>query len=88
MNDYRNIDSDFSSYFVSNVNYKKNAKTLTKIKNGVSFIHSKQAVDSLNKVILREEPQIAHLHNIYHQLTPSIIPILKKNGVKGNSDAS
>jgi len=29
-----------------------------------------------------EKPIIAHLHNIYHQITPAIIPVLKKEGAK------
>jgi len=46
------------------------------------FIHSSEAVFNITKLIDAEKPHIAHLHNIYHQLTPSIISVLNKKGVK------
>ena len=53
-----------------------------KIKYGFKFIHSPEAVYKVEKLVQKEKPGIAHLHNIYHQLTPSIIPLLKKYDVK------
>jgi glycosyltransferase involved in cell wall biosynthesis len=53
-----------------------------KFNTAVSFIHSAEAVSRVKMLMERERPDIAHLHNIYHQLTPAIIPILKKYGSK------
>jgi len=36
----------------------------------------------LEKLLERERPDVAHLHNIYHQLTPSIITVLKNMALK------
>lgn len=82
MVDERNFDSPFSSSFVPNINYKDAGGFLNKIKQAVSFIHSPVAVSNIKHLIEHERPQIAHLHNIYHQLTPSIIPLVKKHGAK------
>ncbi len=35
----------------------------------------------IQKVVLETKPDIAHIHNIYHQLSPSILPTLKRLGV-------
>ncbi len=82
MEDERNLDSPFSDFFVPNISYDTGRGAAKKIRQGSSFIHSAVAVRHLEALLAREKPRIAHLHNIYHQLTPSIIPILKKHGVK------
>lgn len=82
MRDPRNWDTPYSDYFIENINYKSARGMGGKIKTAFSFIHSAEAVSKLKKLAARERPDIAHLHNIYHQLTPSIIPVIKKNGVK------
>lgn len=82
MHDFRNFPSSFSDYFVSNIDYHNTKGFKEKIKQGASFIHSQEATNKIENLICIEKPQIAHLHNIYHQLTPSIIPILKRQNVK------
>ncbi len=82
MMDDRNFFSPYSSSFVSNIDYHQKNGVATKAKQAIKFIHSSEAVNKLEKLISRERPVLAHLHNIYHQLSPAIIPVLKKHGVK------
>lgn len=82
MGDGRNFHSPYSVYFVPNISYHGHRRIQSKLHDAVSFIHSSIAVKNLEILIKRERPEIAHLHNIYHQLTPSIITLLKKYGVK------
>lgn len=82
MEDPRNFPSDYANYFVSNIDYYSTRGVVSKIKQGVQFVRSAEAVVKLKRLVENEKPDIAHLHNIYHQLTPSIIPVLKRNGVK------
>lgn len=49
--------------------------------NALKIIYSWEAKNKLQSLIDTIKPDIAHLHNIYHHLSPSILPILKKNGV-------
>lgn len=82
MQDKRNLASKYSEYFVKNIDFHQSVNLKNKIRSAISFIHSTEAVRKVEQLIVHEKPDIAHLHNIYHQLTPSIIPILKKHGVK------
>lgn len=88
VDDPQNVPSKYSDYFARNVDYMecskdgKSTSLLGKFRIAVDFIHNRQAVNSLKALIEKEKPDIAHLHNIYHQITPSIIPILKNAGVK------
>lgn len=82
MQDERNFDSPFAGYFVEKIDYDSVKGFGGKLKAARAFVHSEEAVRKIGQLVEKERPDIAHLHNIYHQLTPSIIPVLKKHGVK------
>ena len=78
----KNFSSDYADYFVSNTDYHKQQSLLSKIKISVDFIHNQEACKKFTLFLKKERPDIVHFHNIYHQLTPSIIKIAKKFGCK------
>lgn len=82
MYDSQNFSSEYSSYFVSNIDYYNVKGVWEKLKTALKFVHSPEAVKKIRDLIRREKPDLAHLHNIYHQLTPSIIHPLKEQGIK------
>lgn len=65
-------------YFVSSVDYSTHDNWFSKAKR---FIYNKEATEKLEILLEQEKPDIAHLHNISHQLTPSILKPLKKRGI-------
>jgi glycosyltransferase involved in cell wall biosynthesis len=82
MQDDRNFASRYSDYFVGNRSYKQSESgKLSKITDAIAFVHSAEAVKSISRLINDTKPDIVHCHNIYHQLTPSIIGAAKKSGV-------
>lgn len=81
MRDERNFDSDYADYFVDPVSYHQGS-FMSRLRAARSFVHSGEAVKKIIALAQETKPDIAHMHNIYHQLTPSIIPALKKLGVK------
>lgn len=81
MQDERNFESEYSDYFVRPVSYRK-GPLKDRLRTALSFVHSAEAVEKIVALAKKTKPDIAHLHNIYHQLTPSIIPALKDVGVK------
>ncbi|RKX60175.1 MAG: glycosyltransferase family 1 protein [Thermodesulfobacteriota bacterium] len=77
----QNFASPYSSYFVSFVDYYTN-NLKEKLKYGLKFIYSFEAKKKITSLIKKEKPNIAHLHNFYHQLTPAILHPLKKENIK------
>jgi len=78
-----NLPSDFAGSFVKRRDYKdNNSSVFSKISAAVSLMHSREAVKNITRLIEKEQPDILHCHNIYHQLTPSIIRAAKRHGVK------
>jgi len=82
MDDPRNFPSDHSNFFVSSIDYHNSSSIWKRFKQAAKFIHSFEAINNIKRLIHHENIDIAHLHNIYHQLTPSIIALLKKKGAK------
>ncbi len=73
MQDKLNEASEYSDNFIDHIDLHKFS-----IKNIIKFFYNYDAVSKLEKLIKKEKPDIAHLHNIAHQLTPAIINVLKK----------
>ncbi len=80
MEDERNIESAYASYFVSRHDYKTGSK-LDTINSAVALVHSREAVRKFNELIDDTSPDLVHCHNIYHQITPSIIGAAKTRGI-------
>ncbi|MDD4333168.1 MAG: glycosyltransferase family 4 protein [Patescibacteria group bacterium] len=76
MKDKLNAPSPFSRYFADRVDVNKFS-----IKDVIKYFYNYDAVCQLQKIIKAEKPDIAHLNNIAHQLSPAIIKILKKNKI-------
>ena len=45
------------------------------------MIHSTEAANRLEAFLRRHPVDVAHLHNIYHHLTPSILPVLARRRI-------
>jgi glycosyltransferase involved in cell wall biosynthesis len=72
MHDPRNFPSKYESYFVSQKDYRSNSRA-SQVRSALSFIRSQEAVKQITNLIRDEKADLLHCHNIYHQLTPSII---------------
>ena len=83
-----NLSSEYYDYFAPSVDYSSAYKTrksmsfFENLRMAINFVHNRKVVQRLTALIQKEKPDIAHLHNIYHQLTPAIIPVLKNAGAR------
>jgi len=77
----KNRPSRWSKYFVDGIDYDDEISLGQKIKAVANILYNFQANKNLEKLILEFKPDIAHLHGIYHQLSPSIINVLKKHDI-------
>ncbi len=75
----RNAATPFARYFPSEVDFDgPGARSM-----GVAarIIYSREAASCLDRLLRDWRPDVAHLHNIAHQLTPSIVPVLQKHRI-------
>lgn len=78
MQDEKNFDSPYADYFVSAVDYNKTMGIRQQVKAATNIIYSVEAKKKLEALIQKTKPDIAHLHIFQHQLSPSILDVLKK----------
>jgi glycosyltransferase involved in cell wall biosynthesis len=80
IDDENNIMSDYNKYFIKKkVQIKDNL--IIKFFNFKNYFYNKQAAKNIEKLILTEKPEIAHIHLYLGGLTSSILPKLKKHRV-------
>jgi glycosyltransferase involved in cell wall biosynthesis len=77
----RNLKTPYSRYFVCNVDYNGSSSFIDKTRMALNMFYSVEAKKKMELLLDEEKPDIAHLHNIYHQISPSILPVLKKKGI-------
>lgn len=71
----------WSRYFINPVNYRTSHSIGEKWQLVKAIWWNREAQRKLNALIDEFQPDVAHLHVTYHQLSPSIIATLKKRGV-------
>src|SRR5258708_40237534 len=76
----RNIASPSKAHFVSHQDYRSGG-CFAKIRGALSLTHSREAVIKLASLIEETQPDLMHCHNIYHQMTPSIVGVAKSRGI-------
>lgn len=81
MKDNKNFDSPYSEYFVENIDYSGKNSLCKKIKAGSKIIYSKEAKNKFEQLVLKEKPDIVHLHIFQHQISPSILDICRKYSI-------
>jgi glycosyltransferase involved in cell wall biosynthesis len=80
----RNRESEYSRYFVDEISFERSANLqhpLASLGAATRAVYSRQARHRLEALIRKEKPDIAYLHNIHHQISLSILPVLKEHGI-------
>ena len=80
MKDFENDKTEYEKYFIEGFDIKK-ISFIKKIRLIPKVIYNFDAQKKLQKLIDKKRPDVAHLHNICHYLTPSILHTLKKNNI-------
>lgn len=77
-----NVESEYSHYFVPNIDYNDTSRgVLKRLKEAADIIYSREAARRLSNLLGDTKPNICHAHNIYHQLSPSILVTLRRAGI-------
>ncbi|MFR9166025.1 MAG: glycosyltransferase family 4 protein [Dysgonomonas sp.] len=76
----KNKPSEYASYFVDYPELSESG-IITKLGNLKKFIYNKNAAEQLEKLLVKEKPDIAHIHLFLNSLSVSILPVLKKHKI-------
>ena len=82
MADSRAEPGPYDNWFVPHIDFKDPSHGLwTRLKLGGHAIHSTEARRRLRGLLRQFRPDVAHVRNIYHHLSPSILWELKAQGI-------
>ena len=76
-----NLESPDSRFFVSTVDYDAPGPLFRKIRGAARLLYSTEARKKLSERLRSTKPDVVHLHNIHHQISPSILPLLKESRI-------
>ncbi len=78
MADERNAPSPYSDYFVNKVDYHGKNSLGRQILMARNFVYSPEAKRKFERLVHDTKPDLVHLHIFHHQLSPSILDVVKK----------
>lgn len=81
MSDPRNRPSPWSTYFVSHVDFSQPKISWAGIRVLGRMFWSFEAERKMRQLLKDFQPDVIHLHNIYHQLSPSILRPMRQSGI-------
>ena len=81
MADPRGEPTAYDQHFVAQMDFKTKAGWVQKTRRGAHAIYSTEARRKIRAMIREFRPDVAHIRNIYHHLSPSILWELKAQGV-------
>lgn len=81
MQDSRGGETPYDRYFVRPIDFKTSGAVWQKTKQAARAIYSIEARKKIRAMIRKFRPDVAHVRNIYHHLSPSILWELKAQGV-------
>jgi glycosyltransferase involved in cell wall biosynthesis len=79
----QNEPTPWEQYFVDQVDYTdtEGPSLREKLRIVMRMIWNREAQRQLDRLIEEFQPEVAHLHNVYHQLSPAIIRTLHQHGI-------
>jgi len=81
MHDGRNRQSPYSRFFMSHIDYGQPMSIGTRFKAVPRVVFSMEAKRKIEALIDEVQPDIAHLHNIAHHISPSILYPLQRHTI-------
>ncbi len=81
MKNRQNLDSGWSKYFVDEIEFGGSYSLLEKLIRVPKVIFSFEARRKLARLLDECRPDVCHVHNLYHHISPSILSLLKRRNV-------
>lgn len=77
----RNLPTPWADYFPDEIEFGSEYGLGEKLVRAPRVIYSRQARRKIRDLLAGVHPRIAHVHNVYHHLSPSVLPLLKQRGI-------
>lgn len=76
-----NIQTPWNRYFVNQINFDRSEGMVADAHKVAHMLWSTEAARKFRRLLDAFKPDIVHAHNIYHQISPSILPECRRRGI-------
>ena len=76
-----NLDSDWSHHFVDEIEFGSSYSGLETLRKAGKSVFSLEARRKIAELIDEIRPDVCHGHNIYHHISPAILPVIARRGI-------
>jgi glycosyltransferase involved in cell wall biosynthesis len=76
-----NLPTPWSRYFIDELEFGQAYSLTQKVSMASKSVYSFEAQRKLRRLLHDFDPDVAHLHGIYHHHSPSILPVLTEAGI-------
>ncbi len=76
-----NLQTDWARYFIDEIEFGHHYSLAGRIARVPKIIYSSESRRQVRALVRDTHPNIAHAHNVYHHLSPSVLAALKRRGV-------
>lgn len=76
-----NIASPYAKYFVKEIEFGNDYGLMQKLAMAAKIIYSPEARRRMAWLLDDHRPDVAHVHSVYHHISPSVLPVLRSRGV-------
>lgn len=77
----KNIESPYSDYFVDEIEFGESYGLGERLAMAAKIIHSREAQEKMAALLRATQPDVAHIHCVYHHISPSVLPVLKRHDI-------
>ena len=77
----KNLPTPWAEYFPDEIEFGEDYGLAAKLVRAPRVIYSLQARQRMRDLLDAVRPHVAHAHNLYHHLSPSVLPLLKECGI-------
>jgi len=77
----KNTPTPWEEHFVEEIELGRDYSLGQKLRKGLKSAYSFEARARVEELIARVSPAVCHAHNIYHHISPSVLPAVKRQGV-------
>lgn len=77
----KNLPSPWAQYFIDEIEFGEDYSAWEKLLKVPKVIYSLEARRKLSALLNVVRPNIAHAHNVYHHISPSIFGVLKRRNI-------
>jgi glycosyltransferase involved in cell wall biosynthesis len=76
-----NLASPYERYFAPARSYDGSGRPDRRVRDAAASVYSRKARAALGRLLNEHRPDVAHLHNVYHQLTLSVVDELAQRRI-------